>query len=242
MVTAVESVTRTKKKASDIGGLGKRAINQRIESQTQSEQIYVNLKTAMMIGELQAGQSLAIGELAEHFSVSPMPVRQAITKLVAEGLLESEPKKAARVPDTSLARFRELARIRTSVEGLAVQMTSESIKPKAIARIRTINERLRKFAAAGNVGEYLELNNQFHFGIYKHCNSVILMSMIERLLALAGPSFRLLGHEGILDNGVDWHDEILKALKRRDGEAAARALAGDIQSSVDYFETVWTTD
>ena len=207
-----------------------------IESQTQAEQIYSKIKHAMMIGDLQSGQSLAIGELAEHFAVSPMPVRQAITKLIAEGLLESQPKKAARIPDTSLERFKEMATIRSATEGLAVRLAAGTITKKDINRIAKINRAMNDAARDGDVARYLDLNNEFHFGVYSFCNSPMLLEMIERLLSAAGPSFRFLGAGGIGSSDVDWHERMLEALAKGDGAAAAEALDRDIQSTVDYFE------
>ena len=208
---------------------------------SQAEQIYASLKQTMMTGDLKPGDALAVGEIAALFSVSAMPVREAMLKLAGEGLLKNERKKAARVPELSLKQFREITAIRGAVEGLAVKVAAQHVGPRDIKRFEELNRDVVNAAENGELRQYLRLNADFHRTIYEFCDMPVLLEMIERLMALVGPTLRRLGAEGMLDADENWHARLIAALDEGDGEAAAAAVWKDIESSVLYLEGLDTT-
>lgn len=212
-----------------------------LQTRSQAEQIYDALKQALMTGDLKPGEALTVSEVAAHFSVSAMPVREALLKLAGEGLVANDRKKAVRVPQMSLRELREIGDTRCAVEGLAVRRAVDNIGPKDIKRIIAINDAVKKAAADADLREYLRTNFDFHFTIYQRCNMPVLLDIIQRLLALVGPTLRRLGVEGMFDTDENWHDRVIKALRDGDGEAAAAAICKDIESSVIYIESLETT-
>ena len=211
-----------------------------LEPLNQAEQIYASLKQAMMTGDLNPGEALAVSDVAALFSVSAMPVREAMLKLAGEGLSKNERKKAARVPKLSLKQFREISTIRGAVEGLAAKTAVQHIGPPDIERIEAINRGVRATALEGELRQYLHLNAEFHSTIYEYCDMPVLLETIERLMALVGPTLRRLGLKGMLDADENWRDKIIAALKASDGEAAAQAVWRNIESSVIYIENLET--
>ena len=216
-------------------------ITAQLQTRSQAEQIYDALKQALMTGDLKPGEALTVSEVAAHFSVSTMPVREALLKLAGEGLVVNDRKKAVRVPQMSLRELREIGDTRCAVEGLAVRRAVDHIGPKDIKRITAINNTVKKAAADSDLREYLRTNFEFHFTIYQHCNMPVLLEIIQRLLALVGPTLRRLGVEGMFDAGENWHDSVIEALRDGDGDAAAAAICKDIESSVIYIENLETT-
>lgn len=208
----------------------------KLHSLTQAEQIYAHLKRGLMIGQLKPGQSLIVKDMAEELSVSAMPVREAILKLIGEGLLKVERKKAAYVPDPSLEEFREIAVIRSTVEQLAVETAIPFIGDADIKRIEKINDKVGAAANQNNLELYLEYNWNFHHEICRYCNMPVLIDMIERLMALAGPSLRHYGLAGMKYEKEDWHFEIIKALHSRSKRDAGRAIRKDILSGLEFVE------
>ena len=212
-----------------------------LQSLSQADQIYAALKQALMTGDLKPGEALAVSEVAEIFSVSAMPVREAILKLAGEGLLKNERKKAARAPELSLKEFREISTIRGAVEGLAVKHAVPNLQPSDIDGLERLNAGVRKAALDGQLRQYLRLNHDFHFTIYRFCDMPVLLETIQRLMALVGPTLRRLGFEGMLDEDENWHQRIIAALRAGDRDAAAEAVWKDIESSVLYIESLETT-
>ncbi|RYF65754.1 MAG: GntR family transcriptional regulator, partial [Comamonadaceae bacterium] len=87
------------------------AINH-VEITTVAARVYRELKDYLAAGQLMPGQKLTLRELATALGVSPMPVREAVSRLTAEGALEALPNRRIRVPLLAKARFSELLRIR----------------------------------------------------------------------------------------------------------------------------------
>jgi len=84
------------------------------------EQLYQNLRQALLSGRFQPGERLKIRDLADEWGTSPMPVRAALQRLVAEGALEGEPQRSLRVPVMTRERYLQILQVRQSLEGLAV--------------------------------------------------------------------------------------------------------------------------
>jgi len=82
-----------------------------VETGTLGQRVYSGLRDYLMAGQLHPGQKLTLRELAAALNVSPMPVREAVRRLAAEGALEMLPNRRIRVPVVTKPRFRELLRI-----------------------------------------------------------------------------------------------------------------------------------
>jgi len=110
-----------------------------IESVTIQLQVYNRLREALFTGKLLPGESLTIRNLAAMLGTSPMPVREALQRLVAEHALTQLPNRTFCVTPFTAAMFRELMRVRMAVEGLAANQAVRRITPETIARLREIN-------------------------------------------------------------------------------------------------------
>src|SRR5215467_10221414 len=90
----------------------------KLQRNTLNEEVYQQLKQALMSGRIAPGSTMTIRSLAASFGISPMPVREALRRLVAEHVLELLPNRSVSLPVITRVRFREITRIRTSLEGL----------------------------------------------------------------------------------------------------------------------------
>ena len=93
----------------------------KLQRNTLNEAVYQQLKQALMSGRIAPGSTMTIRSLASCFGVSLMPVREALRRLVAEHVLVLQPNRSVALPVITRERFREITRIRTSLEGLAVE-------------------------------------------------------------------------------------------------------------------------
>ncbi len=110
-----------------------------VENGTLASRVYRELRDFLMAGQVQPGQMLTLRELAAALGVSPMPVREAVRRLAAEGGLETLPNRRVRVPILTRSRFRELLAIRLAVEGLAVEKAVSRMRDQDIDRIEELN-------------------------------------------------------------------------------------------------------
>jgi DNA-binding GntR family transcriptional regulator len=214
-----------------------------VDSGTLGQRIYRGLRDFLMAGQLQPGQKLTLRELATALNVSPMPVREAVRRLSAEGALEMLPNRRIRVPVVTKARFRELLRIRIAVEGLAVEEAARRIRMDDVDRMEALN---REFAAemqrrqADGV-KLFRINKDIHFLLYEAAGMPMLLPVIEGLWLQIGPvlhlSLRMRANANARGKNPapNWHKRMILGLRKRDAAAARRGLVGDMTSAADQI-------
>ena len=99
------------------------------------DQLYQNIRSGLLSGRFQPGERLKIRDLAAEWGTSPMPVRAALQRLVAEGALEGEAQRSLRVPAMTRERFEQLLPVRINLEGLAVELAAARITATELANL-----------------------------------------------------------------------------------------------------------
>ncbi len=102
------------------------------------EVIYDYLRKAIIKGELPSGAQITDSDLAERFGVSRMPVREALRKLEAEGLIERKPGKGTVVTGITREEIAHIFAIRKAIEGLAVRYAARKISADELAALRDV--------------------------------------------------------------------------------------------------------
>lgn len=183
------------------------------------------LREALMSGALRPGQRLNTRELARQLGTSLTPVREALLKLVAAGALDAAPAQAFQVPVVTRERYREIATIRKSLEGLAVDAACGRIDADGFATLDRLNEAFRAARADGRAGDALKANREFRFALYGLAGMPALLGLIEQLWMQIGPCFNYLYPQPRLEAGSRHnHDVLLEALRAGDGRHARAAL------------------
>ncbi len=200
---------------------------------TIQDGVYRQLRYALMTGRFDPGQTLTIASLAESFSTSHMPVREALRRLAAENALEIAANGSARIPTVSRARLDDICRARVALEGLVTELAAPRIDKVGIEKLATL---VREHEASrDNVYAMLGKNQEFHFLLYAASGSEVLLQLIETLWLRFGPYMRMLTRnvEPILksDRGETYtvhHHEVLAALKAGNAAAVRKAIIADI--------------
>jgi DNA-binding GntR family transcriptional regulator len=199
------------------------------------------LRDFLMAGQVQPGQMLTLRELAAALGVSPMPVREAVGRLAAEGGLEALPNRRVRVPILTRSRFRELLAIRLAVEGLAVEKAVGRIRDQDIDRMEELNAAFTAEMAAARPDPHrlFRLNKDLHYILYQAADAPDLLGIIEGLWIKIGPllqfSLRVRANSRGRNPAPDWHARLIRGLRRRDPVAARRAIEGDLNSAADQI-------
>ena len=94
---------------------------------TTHERIYESLKEALMNGTFWPGERLVVRDIAERFNTSPMPVREALRRLVSEQALFNHPNRGVIVPSATVQSIADLQRVRCSIEGAATEWAASTI-------------------------------------------------------------------------------------------------------------------
>jgi len=212
-----------------------------LDRRTLADTAYEALADLLAAGRLAPGDRLSLRQSAAALGVSVMPVREAVSRLVADGVLEVAPTRAIRVPIMTARDFRALAETRMAIEGMAAARTAEHRSEAGLAAIRRAEAAFRDEAesAEPDCTRAVRLNRDLHFAIYAACELAPLQEVIVRLWLKAGPviNLDLRAHPERLLQGfaLRRHAEALVAIEARDGPAAAAAVAADIREAADFI-------
>ena len=209
--------------------------------------VYERIRGRLRAGALRPGTRLVNRKLAAEFGTSTIPVREAIGRLVGEGLLQATPGAGAfvRVPDPD--ELGELYDVREVLEVLAAAEAARSAGPALTAELRGVCERFRRIAetipARGHATraqfhEWLECEEQFHTRLVSAARNRWLAKVVRELRVIAEvfaahrAAPRLLTRP-LADATLAQHETFLEILARRDAEAARAWMSAHICSGRD---------
>jgi DNA-binding GntR family transcriptional regulator len=189
-----------------------------------ADRVYVELKQAIADGRIKAGERLRETDLAKRFGVSRTPVREALKKLEAEGLVVDQPGRGLAVTEPSPHEIMDAYLVREVLEGLAARLTAERATETDRMRLAVVLRQVQAAIEAGDSPRAIALSNQFDQLLFRATRSGRLSHMIEAARASQGRLLRLsLQYPGRLSQSAEERNEILQAIQRRDPEAAERA-------------------
>lgn len=207
--------------------------------ETLQDRVYEQLRRTLINGGFAAGDMLRIVDMADRLKTSTMPVREALGRLVSEQALEALPNRSVRVPLITRQRLDDLERARILIEGRLVALACSQLTPEDLEGLKQINRDCEAaFERHGqDVGPITsEINQRFHFQIYRAAGSHVLIPIVESLWLQSGPVVRAAAHIHDEQGGLaatNHHWTLVAALEAGDEEAAVEALANDIGRSFD---------
>ena len=192
------------------------------------ESIYEDLRRRMITGKITPGVGLSTRGLAMEMGVSQMPVRDALSRLAAEGAVVIRSKRRIEVPAMSAERFGDLLECRLMLEPEAAALALPQITAARLKQLREIDAALDAAMQNGDVIGYMENNFAFHFNLYRANARPILNRLIEALWLQFGPFMRVVYGRVGTANLVDQHRIALAAIEASDPDALRQAIASDI--------------
>jgi len=203
---------------------------------TMQSLIYQELRRSLMSGAFMPGTKVTLRGVTAQIGTSVMPVREAISRLIAERALEVVGDRQVIVPVMTAEKFAEIVHWRVQLESAAARAAARHVTPKIIAELDSLNARMIEAVEEGRRDATLRLNYEFHFLIYATARSAILLPMIESLWLQIGPfTYFSIPSPKALWNAKH-HRDILRALKANDGDAAANAITQDILNSAKFLQ------
>ena len=193
---------------------------------TLAEKAFAALHQAIITGEVAPGERLPIEELADTLEMSPMPIREALRRLDAAGLVEHVPHRGARVRELSVDDLREVYEVRLALEPLAVAHAAEQFTDADAQAAGAALARHVRAYRRGTVHEAFAAHTDFHFAIYRAARSRWLVRLITPLWE-SSERYRLAlppRHRRALEERRAEHERILAACVEHDPERAAREL------------------
>src|SRR6266545_8384173 len=146
---------------------------------TKQERVYQEIRERILSGAYGPGYRVVIDSLAEEFAVSALPVREAIRRLEAEGLVIYRPNVGAQVAPADPGLFDEEMTVLAVLEGYATALAAPHLGKAGLKQLRGINDQMVAAADRLDSLEFGRLNQEFHSVIYEHCPNSALVSMLR---------------------------------------------------------------
>ena len=191
-----------------------------------------NIRERILAGDLTGGDRLGEVELATELGMSRTPVRQALLRLAAEGLVEVTPNRGARVLVRSDRELEHVFVLRARLEGLAARQSAELATDAQIDMLDDLAQQIGIYAEKRDLSTVSVLNSQFHGLLIEIANSATLARSVAGLmhasvLARTQNSF----DDAAQRRSVAHHIEIVAALRAHDGEWAESVMHAHLLSA-----------
>lgn len=214
-----------------------------MSSEHLRERAYQYLSEQIVSGALPAGSQVSELSLAKAIGISRTPVREAIRRLVHEGLLEQKPRFGTLVRSPDRQDIVEVFEEREALEGYAAGLAAERISDDDLARLeRLCAEMARQAEALDSSGStlgadalhrFLTADMGFHLLLLRAAGNRRIMKIVaeSRMLSRVFGTPRQEHNRTVVAETCKHHDRVLRALKRRDAVAAQRCLIEHIHAS-----------
>lgn len=196
----------------------------------RSEHVYRRLRDAIAQGTLKPGQRVMELEIAEWLNVSRTPVRDALRRLEAEGMLVHEPRAGLAVARLDRQAVMELYVMREVLEGTAARLCARHASDLEVLELQDLVKLERQLK-----GDYEALarhNRRFHEAIHRGAHNRYLeksLSAVNDSMWLLGRSQMLLPHRA--KSAAAEHAEIVRAIQKRDPDAAEEAARKHVRAA-----------
>ncbi|WP_337132725.1 GntR family transcriptional regulator [Mesorhizobium sp. Cs1321R2N1] len=201
-----------------------------------SADVYSRLKEGILSASLKSDERLYETTVAESFGGSRTPVREALLRLLEEGLLVRQ-GRAYVVSRISVSEMIDIYRVRQSLECLSASIVTETITDAQLGELKAMIEAMRIAAGRGDGSTFNLLDSEFHLAIAKSTGNEVLIGILtklhERVLLVRNSVERFLLR---LENANQEHEAIYNAIRRRQSTIAAAEMNLHIQSTIESLK------
>jgi DNA-binding GntR family transcriptional regulator len=197
------------------------------------------VRAAILHGEYAPNQRLIELDLCERFSTSRFIARAALQELSAQGLVEFQRNRGARVRDISLDEAVEITQVRKLLEGFEAGRAANRVTRAQAASLRAIVKDMRSAVASAEPLRYSELNAKLHAAIRDiadHQTSARLLQQLRDQTVRHSFSLSLVPGRALVS--LPQHEAIVAAVTARDPAAAEKAMHDHLQSVINAFEAL----
>lgn len=209
-----------------------------IKHSNLSQRIYEILKDQIINEKLAPGERLLDDKLASSFGVSRTPVREALTRLTSEGLVEITPRSGVYVKKLTKKDVEEIYKIRKVLEGLAAREATPIIDDNKLGQLNLLLKKAKRSLNSNDCQPYIDFDVALHDSILKNCQSSRLYSIITNLNSLIHVfRVRVARNKEKARQALNEHEAILNAIKARDPKKAEKVMMEHIEKSKEYIFT-----
>ena len=204
-------------------------------NQAAHDYVYKALRTMIMHGEVLPATSMTLRGIAQDYSVSMTPAREALRRLIAEGALMLSPSGRVSTAELNHDRIEELAVMRSLIE---VELASRALPRAHIAlidRLKTMNASVSQAIAAHDPVAYIKTNLEFHRMLYLRAQAPAMLAIAETVWLQLGPTMRSLYGKLNRKEPPHSHTAIIAALHAGDEPGLRLAVRSDVTHGLRHL-------
>ncbi len=199
------------------------------EPESLSAEVVHRLEEEILNGTRRPGDRLDERQLAEQFGMSRTPVREALQRLAASGLVVSRGRQGLQVAQMSLADLLDAFSVAAELEALASTQAARRIKPEQRERLQAAHRACAEAAAAEDAEAFYGANLVFHELVAAASHNRILQDELRRLTLKISPYRRATTYQpGRMHSSIPEHERVLEAILRGDGQQAAQMMRAHV--------------
>ncbi|MFF7380365.1 GntR family transcriptional regulator [Streptomyces massasporeus] len=192
------------------------------------DRAYEAIRDAIVAGEIEPGAVVRDAELAARLGLSRAPVRDAFSRLVDEGLLESKPQSYTRVTPLVAADVRDAAAVVGALHELVTRVAVPRLGAADLTMMRAANERFAAAVSAGDVDAALRADDELHDVLVRVSGNRAAAATVARYTPLIRRLERQRFGEGGSCRSAGLHERLIEA-----------CAAGDVDGAVQVTAEIW---
>ena len=207
---------------------------------SRADRVYESLREVIIRGQLEPGSKLNQVDIAARLDVSERTVREALMRLISEGLLTREPFTEVRVVDLSAEEIEEILRMRVLLEGWAIEVAASEISQEELDRMRRLIPRMKAGASVSSLPQLRARYREFHEIAFGACRKRYLSEMVMRLFDRMLPYMMAARSPTDLAQHIELNQEYLRhlvgALESGSGKKAREVVVGHFDAAIEELK------
>lgn len=201
--------------------------------ESSAQRIEAVLMEDIAAGALRPGERLDEKSLAERFGVSRTPVREALSRLTAQGVLVTRDTRGVQVAEYSREELAQIFEAMHEIESICARLAAQRLTFFARAEIEAAQERCEQVAETGDFAGYLRANEAFHLAIYKATGNPYMCQLATDFRRRTGPfrAKKFATREDLVESARS-HQELLRSIFSEDSQAASAGMRSHMTASL----------
>ncbi|MEO1854447.1 MULTISPECIES: GntR family transcriptional regulator [Chromohalobacter] len=206
----------------------------KIKQNTLHGEVAVRIRDMIDAGTLTPGSRVPEKQLCEQFGVSRTPLREALKVLASEGFVELLPNRGARISKLTIDTLQNTLEVMSALEGLSGELACAHVSDAELANIEALHYQMLAHYKNSNMAEYLLTNQQIHEAIVVASRNDVLIDVYKNLnQRVRRVRFSAELSREYWAKAVQDHEDIIDALRRRDGETLGKILRRHLSDKVE---------
>lgn len=199
------------------------------------DEVYNSIYGQLMSQVILPGAKISIDNLVRELGVSQTPIREALSRLEAQGLVvKAHPGGYKATAQMDLERFENLREMRMLLEPVAANKAALRITEPQLNELKLVAKKMRSKAGRSDYGEFARLDQQFHDFIAQASGNALIAETLAKLHSHMH-LFRLFHHQQATSESIAEHDVLIEALEAHDPERAKAAMRTHIERAFHRF-------